>query len=80
LQETINSFSVDTEEVSFCVDTKRLLIKNYVEPENVEMMSKIVNTQVSFDCDEFEIFHIGNEKIKILLKRGERMITTFYVP
>ena len=34
LHETINSFSNDTEEVSFVIETNKLSIKNYVEPES----------------------------------------------
>lgn len=34
LHETINSFSNDTEEVTFQVEANKLTIKNYVEPDN----------------------------------------------
>jgi hypothetical protein len=76
LHDTINSFSNDTEEISFLVEAKRLNIKNYVEPENVDV--KIVNTQVSFDSAEFEFYEIDKcmditfclKEFKILLLFG----------
>lgn len=34
LFETINSFSNDTEEVSFVVEEQKIVIRNYVEPDS----------------------------------------------
>jgi hypothetical protein len=38
LHETINSFSNDTEEISFVVEANKLSIKNYVEPESNDFL------------------------------------------
>ena len=59
LHETINSFSNDTEEVSFVVEANKLNIKNYVEPDNET--KSLINTQVSFDSDEFNSYEIEKE-------------------
>ena len=45
----------------------------------MEVMSKIVNTQVSFDCDEFEIFHIGNRNIITTFPNVEEKIKSLTV-
>ena len=60
LNETINCFSNDTEEVSFIVKADQLYIKNYVQSEN-GCDSKSVNTQVNFDSDEFNVYEIEKE-------------------
>lgn len=59
LHETINSFSTDTDEVTFIVESEKLLIKNYVEPDSNDKSS--INTQVCFDKDEFTQFLIEKE-------------------
>lgn len=60
LNETINCFSNDTEEVSFIVKSDQLYIKNYVQSENGSD-NKSVNTQVNFDSDEFNVYEIEKE-------------------
>lgn len=40
LHETINSFSNDTEEITFMVEANKLVIKNYVELETSEIKKK----------------------------------------
>ncbi|CAF0800148.1 unnamed protein product [Brachionus calyciflorus] len=60
LHETMNSFSNDTDEVTFLVEPNKLMIKNYVIPENTDIKS-LINTQVSFDTDEFNHYEIDKE-------------------
>lgn len=87
LNETINCFQNDTEEISFIVKNEQLFIKNYVQDdsgktdlifwcfgENCLKMTiyflsfvkkgseaKSVNTQVNFDCDDFNTYEIEKE-------------------
>lgn len=60
LHETINSFSNDTEEITFQVEANKLVIKNYIEPEMCDSKPSI-NTQVNFDSDEFNNYEIEKE-------------------
>jgi len=60
LNETINCFNNDTEEISLIIKPDQLFIKNYVQTETGSDV-KSVNTQVNFDSDEFSNYDIEKE-------------------
>lgn len=61
MNETINCFSNEIDEVSFIIKEDQLYIKNYVQMENGSDGKSHINTQVNCDCDEFNVYEIEKE-------------------